>query len=184
MYSNCEQILELTFASLNWAILKIQTMKKSQFALLLLSLCSFLACNQTKQGISEEQMKAAISKADAQLLILVANKDADSLTKVFAADATIYPPGEAGSKGIKAVQNWYKNAYDFGLCGIKYHVNKVYGSDDQIIATGSAEFISIISGTNDTVTIGDYNYLNVWSKKNDSTYVLKNQMWNEGSSNQ
>ena len=157
-------------------------MIKSQFALLLLSLCSFLACNQTKQGISEAQMNAIVSKADAQLMILVANKDADSLTKVFATDATIYPPGEAGSKGIKAVQNWYKNAYDFGLCGIKYHDIKVYGSDEQIIETGSAEFISIITGTNDTVTIGDYNYLNVWAK-NDSTYVLKTQMWNEGASN-
>jgi ketosteroid isomerase-like protein len=127
-------------------------------------------------------MIAAINKVDAQLMVLVANKDADSLTKVFATDATIYPPGEAGSKGIKAVQNWYKNAYDFGLCGIKYHDIKVYGSDEQIIETGSAEFISIITGTNDTVTIGDYNYLNVWAK-NDSTYVLKTQMWNEGASN-
>jgi ketosteroid isomerase-like protein len=176
--------LELTFASLNWAILKIQTMKKSQFALLLLSICSFLACNQTKQGISEAQMNAIVSKADAQLMILVANKDADSLNKVFAADATIYPPGEAGSKGITNIQNWYKNAYEYGLCGIKYHDIKVYGSDEQIIETGTAEFISIITNTNDTVTIGDYNYLNVWSKKNDSTYVLKNQIWNEGSSNQ
>ena len=147
-----------------------------------LGIFTLFACNPSKQALSEEQMIAAINKADAQLMVLVANKDADSLTKVFATDATIYPPGEAGSKGIKAVQNWYKNAYDFGLCGIKYHDIKVYGSDEQIIETGSAEFISIITGTNDTVTIGDYNYLNVWAK-NDSTYVLKTQMWNEGASN-
>ncbi len=147
-----------------------------------LGIFTLFACNPSKQALSEEQMIATINKADAQLMVLVANKDADSLTKVFATDATIYPPGEAGSKGIKAVQNWYKNAYDFGLCGIKYHDIKVYGSDEQIIETGSAEFISIITGTNDTVTIGDYNYLNVWAK-NDSTYVLKTQMWNEGASN-
>ena len=149
---------------------------------MVLGIFTLFACNQSKQALNEEQMIAAINKADAQLMVLVANKDADSLTKVFATDATIYPPGEAGSKGIKAVQNWYKNAYDFGLCGIKYHDIKVYGSDEQIIETGSAEFISIITGTNDTVTIGDYNYLNVWAK-NDSTYVLKTQMWNEGASN-
>ena len=147
-----------------------------------LGIFTLFACNPSKQALSEEQMIAAINKADAQLMVLVANKDADSLTKVFATDATIYPPGEAGSKGIKAVQNWYKNAYDFGLCGIKYHDIRVYGSDEQIIESGSAEFISIITGTNDTVTIGDYNYLNVWAK-NDSTYVLKTQMWNEGASN-
>ena len=147
-----------------------------------LGIFTLFACNPSKQALSEEQMIAAINKVDAQLMVLVANKDADSLTKVFATDATIYPPGEAGSKGIKAVQNWYKNAYDFGLCGIKYHDIRVYGSDEQIIESGSAEFISIITGTNDTVTIGDYNYLNVWAK-NDSTYVLKTQMWNEGASN-
>ena len=150
---------------------------------MVLGIFTLFACNQSKQALNEEQMIAAINKADSQLMVLVANKDVDSLTKVFAADATIYPPGEAGSKGMKAVQNWYKNAYDFGLCGIKYHDIKVYGSDEQIIETGSAEFISIITGTSDTVTIGDYNYLNVWSKKNDSTYVLKTQMWNEGASN-
>lgn len=149
---------------------------------MVLGIFTLFACNQSKQALNEEQMIAAINKADAQLMVLVANKDADSLTKVFATDATIYPPGEAGSKGIKAVQNWYKNAYDFGLCGIKYHDIRVYGSDEQIIESGSAEFISIITGTNDTVTIGDYNYLNVWAK-NDSTYVLKTQMWNEGASN-
>ncbi|MFY8166420.1 MAG: YybH family protein [Sediminibacterium sp.] len=157
-------------------------MKNSPILLMALGIFTLFACNPSKQALSEEQMIAAINKADAQLMVLVANKDADSLTKVFATDATIYPPGEAGSKGIKAVQNWYKNAYDFGLCGIKYHDIKVYGSDEQIIETGSAEFISIITGTNDTVTIGDYNYLNVWAK-NDSTYVLKTQMWNEGASN-
>ena len=149
---------------------------------MVLGIFTLFACNQSKQALNEEQMIAAINKADAQLMVLVANKDADSLTKVFATDATIYPPGEAGSKGIKAVQNWYKNAYEFGLCGIKYHNIRVYGSDEQIIESGSAEFISIITGTNDTVTIGDYNYLNVWAK-NDSTYVLKTQMWNEGASN-
>ena len=158
-------------------------MKNSPILLMVLGIFTLFACNPSKQAFSEEQMIAAINKADAQLLILVANKDADSLTKVFAADATIYPPGEAGSKGIKAVQNWYKNAYDFGLCGIKYQVNKVYGTDEQIIETGTAEFVSIITGTNDTVDIGDYNYLNVWAKKNDSTYALKTQMWNEGASN-
>ena len=184
MYSNSEQILELTFASLNWAILKKLNMKNSQIILLILSLFTLFACNQTKQGLSEAQMNAIVSKSASKLLVLVANKDADSLTKVFAADASIYPPSEAESKGIVKIQNWYKNAYDFGLCGIKYHDIKVYGSDEQIIETGSAEFISIITGTNDTVTIGDYNYLNVWSKKNDSTYVLKTQMWNEGASNQ
>jgi ketosteroid isomerase-like protein len=157
-------------------------MKNSPILLMALGIFTLFACNPSKQALSEEQMIAAINKADAQLMVLVANKDADSLTKVFATDATIYPPGEAGSKGIKAVQNWYKNAYDFGLCGIKYHDIKVYGSYEQIIETGSAEFISIITGTNDTVTIGDYNYLNVWAK-NDSTYVLKTQMWNEGASN-
>jgi ketosteroid isomerase-like protein len=157
-------------------------MKNSPILLMALGIFTLFACNPSKQALSEEQMIATINKADAQLMVLVANKDADSLTKVFATDATIYPPGEAGSKGIKAVQNWYKNAYDFGLCGIKYHDIKVYGSDEQIIETGSAEFISIITGTNDTVTIGDYNYLNVWAK-NDSTYVLKTQMWNEGASN-
>ena len=157
-------------------------MKNSPILLMALGIFTLFACNPNKQALSEEQMIAAINKVDAQLMVLVANKDADSLTKVFATDATIYPPGEAGSKGIKAVQNWYKNAYDFGLCGIKYHDIKVYGSDEQIIETGSAEFISIITGTNDTVTIGDYNYLNVWAK-NDSTYVLKTQMWNEGASN-
>jgi ketosteroid isomerase-like protein len=157
-------------------------MKNSPILLMALGIFTLFACNPSKQALSEEQMIAAINKVDAQLMVLVANKDADSLTKVFATDATIYPPGEAGSKGIKAVQNWYKNAYDFGLCGIKYHDIKVYGSDEQIIETGSAEFISIITGTNDTVTIGDYNYLNVWAK-NDSTYVLKTQMWNEGASN-
>ncbi len=157
-------------------------MKNSPILLMVLGIFTLFACNQSKQALNEEQMIAAINKADAQLMVLVANKDADSLTKVFATDATIYPPGEAGSKGIKAVQNWYKNAYDFGLCGIKYHDIRVYGSDEQIIESGSAEFISIITGTNDTVTIGDYNYLNVWAK-NDSTYVLKTQMWNEGASN-
>jgi ketosteroid isomerase-like protein len=157
-------------------------MKNSPILLMALGIFTLFACNPSKQALSEEQMIAAINKVDAQLMVLVANKDADSLTKVFATDATIYPPGEAGSKGIKAVQNWYKNAYDFGLCGIKYHDIKVYGSYEQIIETGSAEFISIITGTNDTVTIGDYNYLNVWAK-NDSTYVLKTQMWNEGASN-
>lgn len=158
-------------------------MKNSPILLMVLGIFTLFACNPSKQALSEEQMIAAINKADAQLMVLVANKDTDSLTKVFATDATIYPPGEAGSKGIKAVQNWYKNAYDFGLCGIKYHDIRVYGSDEQIIESGSAEFISIITGTNDTVTIGDYNYLNVWAKKNDSTYVLKTQMWNEGASN-
>jgi ketosteroid isomerase-like protein len=169
LYSNSEQILELTFASLNWAILKKLTL---------------FACNQTKQGLSEAQMNAIVSKSASKLLVLVANKDADSLTKAFAADASIYPPGEAESKGIVKIQNWYKSAYEYGLCGIKYQTNKVYGTDEQIIETGTAEFISIITGTNDTVDIGDYNYLNVWSKKNDSTYVLKTQMWNEGASNQ
>ena len=138
------------------------------------------------EQISREQaqMNAIVSKSASKLLVLVANKDADSLTKVFAADASIYPPGEAESKGIVKIQNWYKSAYEYGLCGIKYQTNKVYGTDEQIIETGTAEFISIITNTNDTVTIGDYNYLNVWSKKNDSTYVLKTQMWNEGASNQ
>jgi hypothetical protein len=159
-------------------------MKKSQITLLILSLCTLFACNQSKQSLSEDQMNAIVSKSTGQLMILVSNKDSDSLTKVFAADASIYPPGEAESKGIVKIQNWYKSAYEYGLCGIKYQVNKVYGTDEQIIETGTAEFISTITGTNDTVDIGDYNYLNVWSKKNDSTYVLRTQMWNEGASNQ
>ena len=132
-------------------------MKKSQIILIILSLFTLFACNQTKQGLSEAQMNAIVSKSASKLLVLVANKDADSLTKVFAADASIYPPGEAESKGIVKIQNWYKNAYDFGLCGIKYHDIKVYGFDEQIIETGSAEFISIITGTIETVDIGDYN---------------------------
>jgi hypothetical protein len=159
-------------------------MKKSQITLLILSLCTLFACNQSKQSLSEDQMNAIVSKSTGQLMMLVSNKDSDSLTKVFASDASIYPPGEAESKGIVKIQNWYKSAYEYGLCGIKYQVSKVYGTDEQIIETGTAEFISTITGTNDTVDIGDFNYLNIWSKKNDSTYVLKTQMWNEGASNQ
>lgn len=156
-------------------------MKKSQLALLIISISTLFACNQSKRSISEAQMNAIVSKSDAQLMELVGNKDADSLTHIFAADATIYPPGEAGNKGIKAIQNWYKNAYEFGLCGIKYQPLSIYGSDDQIIETGTAG-ISIIMNAKDTVDIESYNYVNVWSKKTDSTYVLKTQMWNEGAS--
>lgn len=156
-------------------------MKNSQLALLIISISILFACNQSKEGISEVQMNTIVSKSDSQLMVLIGNKDADSLTKIFAADATIYPPGEAGNKGIKAIQNWYKNAYEFGLCGIKYQPVSIYGSEDQIIESGTS-VISIILNVKDTVDMESYNYVNVWSKKTDSTYVLKTQIWNEGAS--
>lgn len=152
-------------------------MKNLQMLGLSLSLL-FAACggNNPKEFAPEEHI-VKVRQLDSIYSHHIEKQMIDSLENIFLSDAILMPMGEAEIKGINAIKEWYKNAYEFGLKSIVDSTTSISGDEENIIEIGKST-VGLMFGDADTMSYETHKYMQVWHKQANGQYKLSRQIWN------
>lgn len=132
--------------------------------------------NNTKEFVAEEHL-AKVKQLDSIYSHHIEKQMTDSLENVFLSDAILLPEGEDEIKGINAIKEWYKNAYEFGLKSIVDSTTSLSGDESNIIEIGKST-VGLMIGDTDTMSYETHKYVQVWHKQANGRYKISRQMWN------
>ncbi len=152
-------------------------MKNIQIVGLSLTLL-FAACkgNTPKEFVPEEHL-VKVHQLDSIYSHHIEKQMTDSLENIFLSDAILMPESEAEIRGINAIKEWYKNAYEFGLKSIVDSTTSLSGDENNIIEIGKST-VGLMIGDADTMSYETHKYIQVWHKQANGKYKLSRQMWN------
>jgi len=131
---------------------------------------------EQKQFVPENYI-SQVKQLDSIYSHHIASQTADSLESIFLSDAILMPESEAEIKGINAIKEWYKNAYEFGLKSIVDSTTSITGDENNIIEIGKST-VGLMFGEADTITYETHKYMQVWHKQANGKYKISRQMWN------
>lgn len=138
----------------------------------------FTSCgeNKTKEFAPEEHL-AMVKQLDSIYSHHIEKQMTDSLENVFLSDAILLPEGEDEIKGINAIKEWYKNAYEYGLKTIVDSTTSLSGDENNIVEIGKST-VGLMIGDADTMSYETHKYVQVWHKQANGKYKISRQMWN------
>ncbi len=139
---------------------------------------SLAACNkQAKENFDLSKENTRVKALDSNYSHQISEQHADSFVNVFLADAIIQTPGEDELKGIRAISDWYANAFEYGLKSCEFNTTSITGDEQHLIETGKSK-VGLLIGDADTLIYEHYKYLHVWQKQANGVYKLSRAMWN------
>lgn len=163
---------------LNYFRLLIFILMKKRVLLSAAVILLITACNQKEtKNLSPEQQQAIVAKLDSAYSHHIEKQHADSLPNTFLADAIMMSPGEAETKGISAIKDWYANAFEYGLKTLSYTPTSIIGDENHLIEIGQSK-VGLLLGEADTLAYENYKYIHVWYKQANGEYKLSRDMWN------
>lgn len=137
-----------------------------------------MACNGKKdQTFVPEEYNAKIQELDSQYTHHLTMQHVDSLEKVISNDAIMLVEGESEVKGINAIKEWYRNAYEYGFKSVKDSITSLTGDENNIVEVGKST-IGLKIGDSDTLSYEVYKYLRVWHKQPNGVYKISREIWN------
>lgn len=146
--------------------------------ILILSACN----NKGGESLNDANKAQLVKTMDSLYAHNIVEQHSDSLHNVFFSEAIILTPGEDEVKGITAIKDWYKNAFEFGLRSIEYTPTSIIGDDNHFIEIGKSK-VGLQIADADTLMYEAYKYIHVWQKQKNGDYKLMRDMWNTDSSN-
>ncbi len=132
--------------------------------------------NKTKEFVPEEH-STMVKQLDSIYSHHIEKQMTDSLENVFLSDAILLPEGEDEIKGINAIKEWYKNAYEYGLKTIVDSTTSLTGDENNIVEIGKST-VGLMIGDADTMSYETHKYVQVWHKQANGKYKISRQMWN------
>lgn len=135
------------------------------------------ACSDENKRQESLNPDVLVNQLDSMYSHHIEMQQADSLVNTFLADAVLLTEGEAETKGIRAIQDWYRGAFEYGLKKVTFQSTQVELTESNIIEIGKSK-VGLQIGDSDTLSYENYKYIHVWTKQANGKYKLSKDMWN------
>lgn len=141
------------------------------------------ACSNEKKTAENQNFDQLVTQLDSMYSHHIKMQQADSLSNIFLSDAVLLTEGEDETKGIRAIQDWYKGAFDYGLRSVEDSITSIIGTEETIVEVGKSK-VGLMIGDADTLSYENHKYIHVWHKQANGQYKLARQMWNNDAANE
>lgn len=139
---------------------------------------SIMSCKENaKEHFDINKESARVKALDSNYSHQISEQHADSFVNVFLADAVLLSPSEDEVKGIRAISDWYGNAFEYGLKSCEFNTTSITGDEQHLIETGKSK-VGLLIGDADTLIYEHYKYMHIWHKQANGVYKISRAMWN------
>jgi uncharacterized protein (TIGR02246 family) len=123
---------------------------------------------------SEAEAITQISNARAEAF---RQGDAQGISRHFATDGMIIPPGDPVKTGREAIEAYYQEIFDNYDRELNSYYEEVVVSGSMAVGRGIAE-VTVVSREDGTTTTSTSRYINILKKQQDGTWITTHDIWN------